>query len=236
MGSVSIAIWRPVESDHVVVVRNSSPKDVSKSMGKSSPPLAAGCCLGDHVKFDGKLLHVSEPLTILLNKPRSYLCTRDDPNGRPTIYDLLPKNFQHLNYVGRLDYQSEGLLILTNSGDLIETLTHPRHHIEKEYLVQLDRPFNQEHIRNLLDGFHFSEGLARAHLVAVESKKRVLVVLTQGYNRQIRRMFAKLEYKVKRLERFRIGSLVDNKLAPGDYRVIGKREIGLATGNPASME
>jgi len=186
----------------------------------------------DHVKFDNKLLRTASDLTILLNKPKGFLCTRDDPDGRPTIYQLLPGKFRQIHYVGRLDYQSEGLLILTSAGELTEKLTHPRNHIEKEYEVQLDRPFDPELTGRLLKGVHLDEGLARAELVAVESRRRLRVVLTQGYNRQIRRMFAKLNYKVRKLERIRIGSLMPNDLSTGEYRVLGRGEIQLASTNP----
>ncbi len=98
----------------------------------------------DHVKFDGKLLREQSPLTLVLNKPRKYICTKNDPEGRETIYELLPKKFSKLNYVGRLDYQSEGLILMTSSGDLTERLTHPRFHVEKEYAVhQLYPEWNQ---------------------------------------------------------------------------------------------
>ena len=200
--------------------------------GRIVTDLSARVLPEDHVKFDNKLLHTASALTILLNKPKGYLCTRDDPGGRPTIYRLLPAKFRRIHYVGRLDFQSEGLLILTSSGDLTETLTHPRNHIEKEYEVHLNRPFDSEHTENLLAGIHLEEGLAKAELVAVESRRRIRVVLTQGYNRQIRRMFSKLGYKVRKLERIRIGKLMVNDLSTGEYKILSPAEIELASTNP----
>lgn len=200
--------------------------------GKITIDLASRVMPDDHVKFDGKLLKERAPLSLVLNKPRKYICTRSDPQGRDTIYELLPKSFAKLHYVGRLDYDSSGLLLLTSSGELTERLTHPRFHVEKEYAVQLDRPFDPEDTPKLLDGIHISEGLAVAERVEIDSKRRLRVVLTQGFNRQIRRMFSKLGYKVARLERFRIGSLEMPNLGAGEYHILSPKEIDLAGTNP----
>ncbi len=187
---------------------------------------------GDHVKFDGKILREQPPLTLILNKPQKYICTKDDPQGRKTIYELLPRKFSKLNYVGRLDFNSSGLILLTSSGDLIEKLTHPRFHVEKEYAVHLDRPFDEELTPKLLEGIHLTEGLAKAESVRFESRRRLRMVLTQGYNRQIRRMFSKLGCKVDRLERIRIGNLTMPALSTGEYQILNHREIEAASTNP----
>ncbi len=187
---------------------------------------------GDHVRCDGRLLRLDTELTVLFHKPDACLCTRHDPRGRRTIYDILPAKFARLNYIGRLDYHSTGLLLLTNSGELNERLTHPRYHVEKEYHVQLDRFFHPDHSQRLLEGFHLEEGLARAERVEIVGRKRVNLVLTQGFNRQIRRMFHKLDYRVRTLERFRIGGLVDYELQPGKHRVLDSRALALAASNP----
>lgn len=194
--------------------------------------LASRVLPGDHVKFDGKPVREQTPLSLVLNKPRKYICTKDDPQGRDTIYALLPKTFSKLHYVGRLDYDSSGLILLTSSGDLTERLAHPRYHVEKEYAVQLDRPFDPASIPALLDGIHLTEGLAVAESIQIEAKRRLRVVLTQGYNRQIRRMFSKLGYKVIRLERVRIGSLTMPTLSTGEYHILTHHEIELAARNP----
>lgn len=186
----------------------------------------------DHVKFDGKLLRTQSDLTIVLNKPKSYLCTKDDPQGRKLIYELLPAKFSKLNYVGRLDYQSTGLILLTSSGDLVEQLTHPRYHVEKEYEVTVERPFHAELIPKLIEGIHISEGLAKAQSVKFETRRRLRVVLTQGYNRQIRRMFSRLGYKVKALERIRIGTLTLPDLSTGEYKILSPKEVAAASRNP----
>lgn len=183
----------------------------------------------DHVRCDGKLLQKKSPLSLVLNKPIGFLCTKEDPERRKTIYELIPSKFAFLNYVGRLDYNSSGLLIMTNSGDLTERLTHPRFHVEKEYEVSLDRPFDSEQTTRLLEGIHITEGLAKAESVEFESRRRLRVVLTQGYNRQIRRMFSKLDYKVKKLERIRIGNLVMPALSTGEYQILNPGDIELAS-------
>jgi len=187
----------------------------------------------DHVRVDGRIARPENEITILLNKPKGYLCTKHDPDGRKTIYELLPAKFGNLNYVGRLDRQSQGLILLTNSGELNQQLTHPSHQVEKEYLVGLNRAFNTPvEAPKLIEGIPLHEGLAKAKSVTSLGARRVSVILTQGYNRQIRRMFAKLEFKVKSLERVRIGSLTAPELSTGDYRVVGKRELDLAGRNP----
>ena len=186
----------------------------------------------DHVKLDGKLLKTQSDLTVVLNKPKGYLCTKSDPEGRKLIYELLPPKFGKLNYVGRLDYQSTGLILLTSSGELTEQLTHPRYHVEKEYEVTVERPFHAELIPKLIQGIHISEGLAKAESVKFETRRRLRVVLTQGYNRQIRRMFSKLGYKVKALERIRIGTLTLPSLSTGEYKILTHKEIEAASRNP----
>ena len=201
--------------------------------GKIVTDLATRVEPGDHVKFDGKLLRAASALTIVFNKPQACLCTKDDPQGRRTIYDLLPATFARLNHVGRLDYQSCGLILLTSDGKLNEKLTHPRHHVEKEYYVQLDHPFDKVLLDRLLNGIHLSEGLAKADSVRFETRRRLNIVLSQGYNRQIRRMFEELNYEVRGLERVRIGSLSMPRLNPGEHRVLNAKEIEAASTNPS---
>jgi pseudouridine synthase len=204
--------------------------------GKITVDLASRVFPGDHVKFDGKMLRGQAPLTVVLNKPKKFICTKVDPEGRDTIYQLLPKTFSKLHYVGRLDYDSAGLILLTSDGDLTERLTHPRFHVEKEYEVLLDHAFGPEYIPTLLEGFQFPEGLAKIEAVAIETKRRLRVILTQGYNRQIRRMFSKIGYKVERLERVRIGSLVMPELSTGEYHILTHREIDAACVNPLNVK
>lgn len=201
--------------------------------GEVTTNLGARVGPSDHVRFDGKLIRQADEFSLLFHKPENTLCTRSDPQGRQTIYDVLPSKFNKLNYIGRLDYHTTGLIILTNSGELNEQLTHPRYHIEKEYHVMVERPFNPELVDRLLEGFRFEEGHAKADQVEIVGRRRLNVVLTQGYNRQIRRMFKKLDYRVRKLERFRIGSLVDYDLEVGKYRAMDSKMLAAAAQNPA---
>ncbi len=187
----------------------------------------------DHVKVDGKLVHVDIPRTIILNKPAGFVSTRSDPHARDTIFDLLPSKFPRLFNVGRLDAQSEGLLILTNDGELAQRLTHPRYKIDKEYEVTLDRTWDPALTPKLLRGIvldgHRAQ-IARLHSVA---PTRLRVILRQGINRQIRRMFEQVGYEVKRLVRTRIGNLRLGDLPRGHWRALAKPELKiLRTANP----
>ena len=179
----------------------------------------------DHVKVDGKLVHLERPMTIALHKPAGFVSTRSDPHARDTIFALLPPKFPRLFNIGRLDTKSEGLLLLTNDGDLAQQLTHPRFKIEKEYEVTLDRPWESALARKLLRGI-FLDGqraqIARLHPIG---PTKVRVVLRQGINRQIRRMFDAVGYKVKQLTRTRIGNLRLGDLPRGHWRALTKTEL-----------
>lgn len=198
--------------------------------GEEVTSLAVQVGEGDEVIVDGKTLQAASSVTLVLKKPRGFLCTRADEQveKRETIYELLPPHFRNLHYVGRLDMDSEGLLILTNSGQLTEQLTHPRFGIEKEYLVALDHVFNaEEHIPALEQGFPIEGGFAKASGVIQIEPRVVALTLTQGIKRQIRHMFETLGYKVNRLERVRIGGLTLPELKTGRWRVLTAPEIAL---------
>jgi 23S rRNA pseudouridine2605 synthase len=184
----------------------------------------------DSVKVDGKLVRPTEPIYVLLNKPVDYVTTRSDDRSRPTIYQLLPKNFHQLAHVGRLDIDSEGLLILTNDGDLTLHLTHPRYKVPKEYLVTLDREFEMADVPKVKRGVYLVEGRARFDSFTKLNSRQVRVILTQGLTRQVRRVFAAIGYKVRRLQRTRIGPLFDTALRPGEYRLLRPAEVAKLRG------
>jgi len=179
----------------------------------------------DYVKVDGKLLRVAPPLTIMLHKPAGFVSTRRDRHARDTVFDLLPQKFSRLFNIGRLDAQTEGLLLLTNDGELAQRLTHPRYKIDKEYEVTLDRSWDPTLTPKLLRGI-FLDG-QRAKIVRLHSVSPTYlrVVLRQGINRQIRRMFEALGYRVKHLSRVRVGNLRLADLPRGHWRVLTKREL-----------
>jgi 23S rRNA pseudouridine2605 synthase len=193
--------------------------------GKSCTDFSAQPDARDHVKVDGKLVHVAPLLTVMLHKPAGFVSTRRDPHVRDTVFDLLPPKFSRLFNIGRLDAPTEGLLLLTNNGDLAQHLTHPRFKVEKEYEVTLDRPWDPALTPKLLRGIVLDGRRARIARLHSISPTRLGVVLRQGINRQVRRMFEALGYHVKRLVRVRIGSLRLGDLPQGHWRALTKREL-----------
>jgi 23S rRNA pseudouridine2605 synthase len=173
------------------------------------------------------VVRTQEFVYLLLNKPAEFLTTRSDERSRKTIYQLLPGDLPNLAHVGRLDKESEGLLLLTNDGDLAFRITHPKFKLEKEYLVTLDREFGPEDSPKTKKGVYLSEGRARFDAIVKVNPRQVRVVLTQGLKRQVRRVFAALGYKVKRLQRVRIGPLTDRGLRPGQVRLLSQKEVDL---------
>jgi 23S rRNA pseudouridine2605 synthase len=186
----------------------------------------------DHVKVGGKLVHPERAMTIAFHKPAGFVSTRSDPHARDTIFDLLPPKFPRLFNIGRLDAQSEGLLLLTNDGDFAQQLTHPRFKIEKEYEVTLDRQWDSALAQKLIRGI-FLDG-KRAQITRLYSigPTRVRVVLRQGINQQIRRMFYAVGYEVNHLVRVRIGNLRLGDLPRGHWRALSKSEVDALTRTP----
>ncbi|MSU78757.1 MAG: rRNA pseudouridine synthase [Gemmataceae bacterium] len=181
------------------------------------------------VRLDGKSVTTEKFVYYLVNKPRGYLCTNHDPARRPLVIDLVPQIEQRVYTVGRLDEDSEGLLLLTNDGDLANRLMHPRYGVEKTYLVQVAGTPSVEDLAKLLEGVWLSDG----H-VKVKSLKRLRrqgestwlrIVLAEGKNREIRRMLAKLLHKVIRLKRVAIGMVELGSLATRKSRPLSPREL-----------
>lgn len=165
----------------------------------------------------------------VVNKPRGYLCTNHDPAGRPLMLDLVPHIEQRVFTVGRLDEDSEGMLLLTNDGDLAHQLMHPRFGVEKTYEALVAGSPSPDDIQQLLTGVWLSDGRVKAR--AVKRLKRVgdavwlRVVLCEGKNREIRRMLAKLGHKVMRLRRTAIGPIKLDKLPKGKSRKVSLKEL-----------
>jgi len=189
----------------------------------------------DHVKVDGRLVRAAPALTVMLHKPAGFVSTRKDDHARDTVFDLLPRKFSRLFNVGRLDAQTEGLLLLTNDGDLAQALTHPRYETEKEYEVTLDRPWDPALAPKLLRGIFLDGQRARIARLHSISPARLRVVLQQGINRQIRRTFETVGYRVKHLLRVRVGNLRLSDLPRGHWRVLTKRELASLSVIPSEV-
>jgi 23S rRNA pseudouridine2605 synthase len=184
---------------------------------------------GQQVAVDDQPLNAERLVYWLLNKPRGYLCTNHDPSGRPRAIDLVEHIPQRVYTVGRLDEDSEGLLLLTNDGDLAHHLMHPRYGIEKTYLVQVAGTPKREDIEQLLKGVWLSDGHVKARRVRrLKSQGEstwMEIVLAEGKNREIRRMLARLEHKVMRLRRVAIGPVQLGRLRSGKSRPVHADEL-----------
>lgn len=187
----------------------------------------------DEIKVDGKPLKKSQaPLYYMLNKPKGYVTTVSDPEGRATVMDLLPKNIARIYPVGRLDYGSEGLLLLTNDGDLAQRLMKAGSHVPKTYLVKISgRPGGKDVARlragisiSLDDGRRVKTSAAKVRLVKDEPNPWYEVILIEGRNRQIRRMFKEVGFDVEKIKRVQLGPLKLD-VEPGRHRALTIREV-----------
>lgn len=175
----------------------------------------------DEVTVRGK--SVSAPaahLYVALNKPVGYVCTRSDPQGRPTIYDLLPQELRRCKPVGRLDYDSEGLILLSDDGTFINEMTHPRYEHVREYEVRFSTPVTSDLLRQWQRGVQLEEGLAKVDEIEQLDEKTVRVTIHQGWNRQLRRMAGALGLAIGVLRRVRMGEVALGKLQPGSHRLL----------------
>ncbi len=181
------------------------------------------------VTVDGQPIQAERPVYWLVNKPRGYLCTNHDPAGRARVLDLVPHINQRVYTVGRLDEDSEGLLLLTNDGDLAHKLMHPRFGVHKTYLVQVAGKPGRDDIAKLLEGVWLSDGHVKAKRVkrlrSQGESTWLEIVLAEGKNREIRRMLARLEHKVLRLKRIAIGPIRLDRLPRGKSRPLKPDEV-----------
>ncbi|MGI6188516.1 MAG: rRNA pseudouridine synthase [Clostridiales bacterium] len=184
----------------------------------------------DSVIVDGKpIFPETRQIYILLNKPRGYIVTAKDTHGRPTVLSLIGRQPVRVYPVGRLDMNSEGLLILTNDGELALRLTHPRYGIEKEYYVVVSAHPSGKQVQMLTNGVDIGDSVATAHRVVVlwqnENGTAFKVTLKEGKKRQIRRMFQVIGCPVRILRRIRIANLTLGSLKPGEWRYLSNKEI-----------
>ena len=173
----------------------------------------------DVVLYNGKKVTLPERTTsVILNKPVGYITSRYDEHGRKTVMDLLPKNLQNLKPVGRLDADSEGLLILTDDGNKIYEWTHPKFEHEKEYILTFKKPITEELLRKFVVGVKLSEGIALADYVEKINIKKLNAVIHQGWKHQLRRMAEKCGNEIVRLQRVRMGDIVLGDIKVGKWK------------------
>jgi 23S rRNA pseudouridine2605 synthase len=186
----------------------------------------------DDIRVDGRRVKSAErPRYILLNKPRGYVTTRSDPQRRPTVIDLVSSVREYVYPVGRLDYDTEGLLLLTNDGDLAAKLTHPRHGIERTYEARVAGMPDREAIDRLRRGIPLDgHRTLPAKVVLVEERRRdgnglLRITIREGRNRQVRRMCEAVGHPVQTLRRIRFGSLEGRGLGVGQWRELTAAEV-----------
>lgn len=184
----------------------------------------------DTVTVEGKrAVLVEKYVYYIMNKPKGYVCTVKDDLGRKTVMELLPKNLSRVVPVGRLDYDSEGLLLFTNDGKLIDRLTHPRNEVPKTYLVKVEGDVPEHSLAQLRAGVELDGKLTKkCNLFIVEKSAKftkLSITITEGRNRQVRRMFEAIEKQVVFLKRIKIGDLKLTGLNRGECRPLSKYEI-----------
>ena len=189
----------------------------------------------DHVKVDGKHLRAAQPYVyLILNKPKNVMSTLDDPEGRPTVKDLLHGVTVRVFPVGRLDFDSEGLMLLTNHGDLAQALLHPRYHVPKTYLIKVKGVLDDAKIEMLERGVKLEDGFtapAKVNKVSrAESNSWLEVTIHEGRKHQVKRMIEAVGHSVIKLVRIRMGPLLLGDLAPREYRFLTDREANRLRG------
>jgi len=183
----------------------------------------------DLIEVDGKVISHEKKIYILLNKPNGYISTVDDPRERNTVLDLIKGVSQRIYPVGRLDYNTSGILILTNDGDLTYKLTHPSHMVNKTYLVEVGGRPSKKELDRLEKGVILEDGLtAPARVEEVKRKNNVTtfhLTIYEGKNRQVRRMCDKIGYSVRNLERIKFAFLDLKNLPTGKFRYLSDKEV-----------
>ncbi len=193
------------------------------------------------IRVDGELVRIAHRVYYAVNKPQGVVSTNADPSGRPRVIDLVPPH-KHLFTVGRLDRSSEGLILVTNDGELANQLAHPRYGVPKTYRVEVAGHPTPEELDQLTRGIHLAEGKVQASEVHLKKRLKqstlLEIVLREGRNREIRRMLARLGHKVLRLKRIALGPLKLGDIPVGGYRKLQRLEVAalrnIASGKPTS--
>ena len=186
----------------------------------------------DHVKVDGRHLGAAQPFVyLILNKPKNVMSTLDDPGGRTTVKEFLRGVSVRVFPVGQLDFDSEGLMLLTNNGDLAQALLHPRYHVPKTYLIKVKGVLTDEEIRQLERGVRLEDGMTGAAMVRkirkAEQNSWLEITIHEGRKHQVKRMLESVGHPVIRLTRIRMGPLALGDLAPGEFRFLTDREANV---------
>ncbi|MCL2346905.1 MAG: rRNA pseudouridine synthase [Planctomycetaceae bacterium] len=181
------------------------------------------------IRVDGETLKKTKPVYLAVYKPKGYVCSHWDPEHRLRAIDLVPEKLGRLFSIGRLDLESEGLLLMTNDGALTERLTHPKYEVPKRYKVQVAGLVDHTIVAQLKKGAYFAEGHAQASNVVVKGTHKnssiLEIELKEGKNREIRRLLARLGHKVMALQRISVGSVRLGKMLPGEYRPLTSDEV-----------
>jgi 23S rRNA pseudouridine2605 synthase len=183
----------------------------------------------DDIRVDGARIRAEKLVYWLVNKPKGVLCTSSDPEGRRRVVDMVPDRSHRLYPVGRLDEDSEGLIIVTNDGELAQLVAHPRHEVEKVYDLSIRGEISTEAVRKIERGIWLSEGRTGPARMRVKRRgprvSHVIVTIREGRNREIRRMFARIEHPVLSLRRTQIGPIRDPRLKVGTCRRLTATEV-----------
>ncbi|MEQ9423722.1 MAG: pseudouridine synthase [Cyclobacteriaceae bacterium] len=182
----------------------------------------------DKVLFQGKPLTPEKPIYVLLNKPKDFITTTDDPQGRRTVMELVKTaGHQRIYPVGRLDRMTTGLLLLTNDGDLAKKLSHPSGEVKKLYEVVLDKPITDDDYLKVEDGIKLEDGIAKPDEIAIVSqdRKHLGIQIHIGWNRVIRRIFESIGYEVTKLDRVMYANLTKHDLPRGKWRYLSEKEV-----------
>lgn len=183
----------------------------------------------DKVCVDGKPVSIKKNEYYILNKPKGYICSVSDDRGRKTVLDLMPKNIGRIYPVGRLDYDSEGLLILTTDGELAQHLTHPSNNVPKTYLVKVEGRLTESDLNPIRSGIEVDGYVTKKSKAnIVETNKdftKAHITIYEGKNREIRKMFSAIGKEVSLLKRIKIGELSLKGLDRGEYRKLTNHEV-----------
>lgn len=198
-------------------------RQVVTELGRRVDPLK------QEIRIDGEALPRPKPVYFAVNKPVGVVCTARDPAGRPRVTDLLPPNTPRAYCVGRLDLATEGLILVTNDGELANGLTHPRHGVEKIYHVQVAGQVEPDVLAQLHKGIYLAECFAHAKHVRIRSRRKrstiLEMILDEGRNREVRRLLARVGHKVQRLKRIAVGPVRLGEMPVGAVRQLTKQEI-----------